>query len=330
MRKQWKIHRSWHIAAVMWSSLLLGHFFEPKAPNNNHQFGSTFSIPKTHGFRKKTRTNKDNIASKKLQDHHWSPTVWFAIFVSVGSLEPLNAELIKKITLSPNTLGHCRLKESCRAAFWILKWKKIQIVLPCCCAKFDFHKESKCDFLSFCSETSVVIKWIDQHQVNVHVVLAFEKGRNFDALTFSVSDLPRNVVYERDDFDLKIRKGQMLILGSKPKRCDARCCTDWSTCRDASWWALMSTKYSSQRFSGNSETCLANLPIWLALRNLVIWKNQHSEFAIGLRSRVFWAHFQIIMHWRYTPIQKRLLQHSWGTLMLEGQGRLASLHTVSR
>ena len=38
MRKQWKIHRSWHIAAVMWSSLLLGHFFEPKTRNNNHQF----------------------------------------------------------------------------------------------------------------------------------------------------------------------------------------------------------------------------------------------------------------------------------------------------
>ena len=59
----------------------------------------------------------------------------------------------------------------------------------------------------------------------MRVVLTFEKGRKYDALTFSASDLPRNVVYERDDFDLKLRR-QMLVLGSKPKRCDARCCTD--------------------------------------------------------------------------------------------------------
>ena len=47
----------------------------------------------------------------------------------------------------------------------------------------------------------------------------------------------------------------------------------------------------------------------------------HSEFAVGSRSLVFWDDLQVIMQWRYTPIQKRLLQHSLGTLMLEGQWR---------
>ena len=59
------------------------------------------------------------------------------------------------------------------------------------------------------------------------------------------------------------------------------------------------------------------------------WKNQESEFAIGLRSLVFWGHFQIIMQWRYTPIQKRLLEHWVGKLMWEGHWRLTSLHRVS-
>ena len=52
----------------------------------------------------------------------------------------------------------------------------------------------------------------------------------------------------------------------------------------------------------------ADLPVSLALHNFLIWKNQESEFAIGLRSLVFSGHFQIIMQWRYTPIQKRLLE----------------------
>jgi len=38
-------------------------------------------------------------------------------------------------------------------------------------------------WLSFRSETSVVIKWIDQHQVHVHVVLAFEKVWRFKTET---------------------------------------------------------------------------------------------------------------------------------------------------
>ena len=73
----------------------------------------------------------------------------------------------------------------------------------------------------------------------------------------------------------------------------------------------------------------ADLLVSLALHNFLIWKNQESEFAIGLRSLVFWGHFQIIMQWRYTPIQKRLLEHWVGKLMWEGHWRLTSLHRVS-
>ena len=65
----------------------------------------------------------------------------------------------------------------------------------------------------------------------------------------------------------------MLVLGLlKPKRWDARCCTDWSTCRDASWWALMSTRYSSERFWSvewkfRNVSSVVIFPVWLALHN---------------------------------------------------------------
>ena len=58
-------------AAVMWSSLLLGRLFEPKARNNNHRFGSTFSIPNTHGFRKMYRYDSIKEENKNQQGQHW-------------------------------------------------------------------------------------------------------------------------------------------------------------------------------------------------------------------------------------------------------------------
>ena len=40
------------------------------------------------------------------------------------------------------------------------------------------------------------------------------------------------------------------------------------------------------------------------MHKLAIWKNQHSEFAIGLRSLVFWGRFQLIMKEVYTDSEE--------------------------
>ena len=56
-------------AALMWSSLLLGHLFEPKARNNNHQFGSNFSIP--NSFKENTQIGYYQRKNKNQQGQHW-------------------------------------------------------------------------------------------------------------------------------------------------------------------------------------------------------------------------------------------------------------------
>ena len=197
MRKQWKIHRSWHIAAVMWSNLLLGHFFEPKARNNNHQFPIRLDLihPEYSWIQKKYT---DMILSKKkqeptrttLQQNYNTNTtncvtsrlkIW-----SVGSLEPLNAELIKSLRVVRLHSDTAVLRNVAGLHSEVRPWyaKFLPVTLHCCCfARFRWHKESNFDLLSFRSETSAVIKRLGQHQVNVNVVLTFERGRKFDALS---------------------------------------------------------------------------------------------------------------------------------------------------
>ena len=99
----------WCGPAYCWATFLSPR---PATTTTNSQFGSTFSIPNTHGFskkytdmilsKKKTRTNKDNIGSKTA-----TPTPWTA-----------QCGADQKFTHSPDRLGHCCRKESRRAAFW--------------------------------------------------------------------------------------------------------------------------------------------------------------------------------------------------------------------
>ena len=110
-------------AAVMWSSLLLGRLFEPKARNNNHQFPILLDLlhPEYSWIQKKNaqiwfwyyqrekrKPTRTTLAAQLQHQHHQLCKFVIRLKIwSVGSLEPLNAELIKKFMRSPTTLGQC-------------------------------------------------------------------------------------------------------------------------------------------------------------------------------------------------------------------------------
>ena len=175
MHKQWKIHRSWHIAAVMRSSLVLGHFFEPKARNNNHQFPIRLDFHQSWIFMD-SETCTDIILSKKQNPHgqHWQQNC------NTNTTNCVICNLCKKcmvvwtpqcgvdekFTRSLTTLlGHCCLKESRRAAFWGSNPK----ILKCKDIFFDKLVHQNCAALLFlwctdCAGILAEVRWLSAEQ----------------------------------------------------------------------------------------------------------------------------------------------------------------------